>query len=116
MLSDMAASKRKAIPRLIRAATAGAIGLAAAGGLAAFASSASAAGLPGAAGGTPAAVFAQTDNPAGNQVIAFAQQRDGHLSQQEVVSTGGRGRIEGATPAGFGGLASAGSLTYDPQH
>ena len=37
MLSDTAMSKRKAIPRLIRAAAAGAIGLAAAGGLAAFA-------------------------------------------------------------------------------
>ena len=38
MLSDKPMSKRKAIPRLIRAATAGAIGLAAAGALAAFAS------------------------------------------------------------------------------
>ena len=47
MLSDTAMSKRKAIPRLIRAATAGAIGLAAAAGLAAFAGPASAAGLPG---------------------------------------------------------------------
>ena len=37
MLSDAAMSKRKAIPRLIRAAAAGVIGLAAAGGLAAFA-------------------------------------------------------------------------------
>jgi hypothetical protein len=37
MLSDTAMSKRKAIPRLVRAATAGSIGLAAAGGLAAFA-------------------------------------------------------------------------------
>ncbi len=36
MLSDTAVSKRKAIPRLIRAAAAGAIGLATAGGLAAF--------------------------------------------------------------------------------
>ncbi len=37
MLSDTAVSKRKAIPRLIRAAAVGAIGLATAGGLAAFA-------------------------------------------------------------------------------
>jgi hypothetical protein len=50
-LSDTAVSKRKAIPRLIRAATAGAIGLAAVGGLlAAFASPARAAGTPGTAG------------------------------------------------------------------
>jgi hypothetical protein len=37
MLRDTAVSKRKAMRRLIRAATAGAIGLAAVGGLAAFA-------------------------------------------------------------------------------
>jgi hypothetical protein len=37
MSSDSAVSKRKAIPRLIRVAAAGAIGLATAGGLAAFA-------------------------------------------------------------------------------
>ena len=107
-------SKRKAIPRLIRAAAAGAIGLAAAGGLAAFAGPASAADLPGTAGAAPPAVFVQTDNPAGNQVIAFAQQPDGQLSQEQVVSTGGLGGIEAATPAG--GLASQGSLTYDPEH
>jgi hypothetical protein len=116
MLSDPAVSKRKAMPRLIRAAAAGAIGLAAAGGLAAFAGPALAAGLPGPAGGAPPAVFVQTDNPAGNQVIAFAQQPGGQLSQREVVPTGGLGSIEAATPAGFGGLASQGSLTYDPGH
>ena len=116
MLNDTAMSKRKAIPRLIRAAAAGAIGLAAAGGLAAFAGPASAADLPGTAGAAPPAVFVQTDNPAGNQVIAFAQQPDGQLSQKQVVSTRGLGGIEAATPAGFGGLASQGSLTYDPGH
>ena len=116
MLSDSAVSKRKAIPRRIRAAAAGALGLAAAGGLAAFAGPASAADLPGTAGAAPPAVFVQTDNPAGNQVIALAQQPDGQLSQDQVVSTGGLGGIEAATPAGFGGLASAGSLTYDPGH
>jgi 6-phosphogluconolactonase (cycloisomerase 2 family) len=116
MLSDTAVSKRKTTSRLIRAATAGAIGLAAAGGLAAFASSASAAGVPSTAGVASPTVFVQTDNPAGNQVIALAQQRDGHLSQKQVVSTGGRGGIEAGTPAGFGGLASAGSLSYDPEH
>ena len=114
MLSDSAMSKRKAIPRLIRAAAAGAIGLAAAGGLAAFAGPASAADLPGTAGAAPPAVFVQTDNPAGNQVIAFAQQPGGQLSQEQIVSTGGLGGIEAATPAG--GLVSQGSLTYDPGH
>jgi 6-phosphogluconolactonase (cycloisomerase 2 family) len=112
MLSDSAVSKRKAIPRLIRAAAAGAIGLAAAGGLAAFAGPAQAADLPGTAGAAPPTVFVQTDNPAGNQVIAFAQQPDGQLSQEEVVSTGGLG----GTAAGANNLASQGSLTYDPGH
>jgi 6-phosphogluconolactonase (cycloisomerase 2 family) len=116
MFSDKPMSKRKAIPRLIRAAAAGALGLATAGGLAAFAGPASAADLPGTAGAAPPAVYVQTDNPAGNQVIALAQRPDGQLSQEQVVSTGGLGGIEAATPAGFGGLASAGSLTYDPGH
>ncbi|HMD26048.1 MAG TPA: beta-propeller fold lactonase family protein [Streptosporangiaceae bacterium] len=105
-------SKRKAIPRLARAAAAGALGLAAAGGLAAFAGPASAADLPGTAGAAPPAVFVQTDNPAGNQVIAFAQQPAGQLSQEQVVSTGGLGGAE----AGANNLASQGSLTYDPGH
>ena len=116
MLSDTAVSKRKAIPRLIRAATAGAIGLAAAGGLAAFAGPASAADLPGTAGRAAPTVFVQTDNPAGNQVIALAQRPGGQLFQEQVLSTGGLGGIEAATPAGFGGLASQGSLAYDPGH
>jgi 6-phosphogluconolactonase (cycloisomerase 2 family) len=112
MLSDSAMSKRKAIPRLIRAAAAGALGLAAAGGLAAFAGPAQAADLPGTAGAAPPTVFVQTDNPAGNQVIALAQQPDGQLSQEQVVSTGGLGGAE----AGANNLASQGSLTYDPEH
>ena len=49
-------------------------------------------------------------------MIALAQQPDGQLSRKEVVSTRGLGGIEAATPAGFGGLASQGSLTYDPEH
>jgi 6-phosphogluconolactonase (cycloisomerase 2 family) len=115
-LSDTAVSKRNAIPRLARAAAAGAIGLAAVGGLVAFASPALAASTPGTAGAAPPTVYVQTDNPAGNQVIALAQRPDGQLSREEVVSTGGLGGIEAATPAGFGGLASQGSLTYDPGH
>jgi DNA-binding beta-propeller fold protein YncE len=112
MLSDTAVRRRKAIRRVIRAAAAGAIGLAALGGLAAFAGPAQAAGRPDNAGVVPATVFVQTDNPAGNQVIAFAQQPGGQLSQEEVVSTGGLG---GAAD-GASNLASQGSLTYDPGH
>jgi 6-phosphogluconolactonase (cycloisomerase 2 family) len=71
-------------------------------------------GLP----GQPSNVFVQTDNPAGNQVIVFAEQPDGLLSQQEVVSTGGVGGVEAglAQAGGGGGLASQGGLTYDPKH
>ena len=74
-LSDTAVSRRKAIPRLIRAAAAGAIGLAAVGGLAAFAGPALAASTPGTAGAAPPTVYVQTDNPAGNQVIAVVWPR-----------------------------------------
>jgi 6-phosphogluconolactonase (cycloisomerase 2 family) len=111
MSSDLAVSKRKAIPRFIRVAAAGVIGLAAVGGLVAFAGPAQAADLPGTASAVqPPTVFVQTDNPAGNQVIAFARQPDGQLSQEEVVSTGGLGGMA----AGLNTLASQGSLTYDP--
>jgi hypothetical protein len=112
MLSDTAVSRRKAVPRLIRAAAIGAIGLAAAGGLTAFAGPARAADGPGTAGAVPPTVFVQTDNAAGNQVIAFAQQPAGQLSQEGVVSTGGLG----GAAAGANNLASQGSLTYDPAH
>jgi 6-phosphogluconolactonase (cycloisomerase 2 family) len=60
----------------------------------------------------PQSVFVQTNNPAGNQVIVFAQQPNGQLSQEQVVSTGGLG----AASAGASNLASEGSLTYDPAH
>jgi hypothetical protein len=110
MLHDGTVNKRIALAA--RAAAAAAIGLAAAAGLAAFAGPAQAADVPGTAGAVPPAVFVQTDNPAGNQVIAFARQPDGQLSQEEVVSTGGLG----GAAAGASNLASQGSLTYDPGH
>jgi hypothetical protein len=62
--------------------------------------------------GQAPAVFVQTDNPAGNQVIPFARQPNGQLSQEEAVSTGGLGGMA----AGANNLASQGSLTYDPEH
>ena len=60
----------------------------------------------------PPSVFVQTNNPAGNQVIVFARQANGQLSEEQVVSTGGLG---GASAAASN-LASEGSLTYDPVH
>jgi 6-phosphogluconolactonase (cycloisomerase 2 family) len=61
----------------------------------------------------PPTVFVQTDNPARNQVIVFAEQPDGQLSQHEVVSTGGLGGITAGSPGDH--LSSQGSLTYDPE-
>ncbi len=63
--------------------------------------------------GTPAghAVFVQTDNPAGNQVVAYSQAANGSLTQTAVYDTGGLGGIlEGSV---VDHLASQGSLTYD---
>jgi hypothetical protein len=62
--------------------------------------------------GQPPAIFVQTDNPAGNQVVTFAEQPNGQLSEDGVVSTGGLGGMS----AGATNLASQGSLTYDPEH
>jgi 6-phosphogluconolactonase (cycloisomerase 2 family) len=59
------------------------------------------------------AVFVQTDNPSGNQVIVFAQHRDGRLSEVGTVSTGGDGAVAAGSQADH--LASQGSLVYDAQ-
>ena len=77
-----AASKRTTIPRLIRTAAAGAIGLAAVGGLAAFAGPARAADTPGAAG----AVYTMTNSPAGNAIQAYARAGDGVADPGRHVS------------------------------
>ena len=60
------------------------------------------------------AMFVQTDNPTGNQVIVLAQHRDGRLSEAGMVSTGGRGGVARGSAADH--LASQGSLTYDAEH
>ncbi|GAA1942047.1 lactonase family protein [Kitasatospora viridis] len=60
------------------------------------------------------AVFVQTDNPAGNQVVAYHRGEDGQLTQREVYDTGGQGgKLDGSM---VDHLASQGSLTYDPEH
>jgi 6-phosphogluconolactonase (cycloisomerase 2 family) len=57
-------------------------------------------------------VFVQTDNLAGNAVIAYDQGRDGSLTEVGAYSTGGLGgQLEGSV---VDHLASQGSLTYDP--
>jgi 6-phosphogluconolactonase (cycloisomerase 2 family) len=82
-------------------------------GLAAAFSPSGYAALPGGGQGNPT-VFVQTDNPAGNQVIVLAQHRDGRLSEEAAVSTGGLGGIAAGSAADH--LASQGSLTYDAEH
>ena len=57
------------------------------------------------------AVFVQTDNPAGNQIVAYTQAANGSLTQAAVYNTGGLGGVlEGSV---VDHLASQGSLTYD---
>jgi 6-phosphogluconolactonase (cycloisomerase 2 family) len=59
-------------------------------------------------------VFVQTDNPVGNQVVAYDRAADGTLTQAGVYATGGRGGVlEGAVTDH---LASQGSLAYDRRH
>ncbi|MCC9307779.1 lactonase family protein [Kitasatospora sp. RB6PN24] len=60
------------------------------------------------------AVFVQTDNPDGNQVVAYRRGEDGHLTQKAVYDTGGLGGVLAGSVADH--LASQGSLTYDPEH
>jgi 6-phosphogluconolactonase (cycloisomerase 2 family) len=56
-------------------------------------------------------VFAQTDNTAGNQVIAYDQGRDGSLTEVGAYPTEGLGgELEGSV---VDHLASQGSLAYD---
>ena len=59
-------------------------------------------------------VFVQTDNTAGNQVIAYHRAGDGTLSLAGSYNTGGLGgQLTGSVSDH---LASQGSLTYDPRH
>jgi DNA-binding beta-propeller fold protein YncE len=60
------------------------------------------------------AVFVQTDNPAGNQVVAYHRNGDGTLSQVATYPTGGLGGV--LTGSVTDHLASQGSLAYDPGH
>ncbi len=65
------------------------------------------------AAGTEHAVFVQTDNIAGNQVVAYDRASDGTLTQLAVYNTGGLGgALEGAV---VDHLASQGGLAYDRQ-
>jgi 6-phosphogluconolactonase (cycloisomerase 2 family) len=58
------------------------------------------------------AVFVQTDNTAGNQVVAYQRAADGALTQAAAYPTGGRGGVLAGSMVDH--LASQGSLQYDP--
>jgi 6-phosphogluconolactonase (cycloisomerase 2 family) len=59
-------------------------------------------------------VFVQTDNPAGNQIVAYLRAGNGTLTEAGTYSTGGLGGVLAGSVADH--LASEGSLTYDSQH
>ena len=60
------------------------------------------------------AVFVQTDNPLGNQIVAYRRAEDGTLSWDGIYNTGGLGGVLSGSVVDH--LASQGSLTYDPRH
>jgi hypothetical protein len=62
--------------------------------------------------GASQAVFVQTDNPSGNQVVAYYRAPDGVLTQAGTYATGGLGGILAGSAVDH--LASQGSLSYDP--
>jgi len=81
----------------------------------AYARTARAAEAPSAFGhGADHALFVQTDNPAGNQVVAYTRAADGTLTASNSYPTGGLGGVLGGSVVDH--LASQGSLTYDQQH
>ncbi|MDQ1466333.1 MAG: hypothetical protein QOH10_748 [Actinomycetota bacterium] len=59
-------------------------------------------------------VFVQTDDPAGNQVVAYHRTADGTLTLAGTYDTGGKGGILDGSVVDH--LASQGSLTYDAEH
>ncbi|MFD5817743.1 lactonase family protein [Streptomyces sp. NPDC127038] len=60
------------------------------------------------------AVFVQTDNPAGNQIVAYRRAENGRLTQLRTYDTHGLGGVLDGSVADH--LASQGSLTYDRRH
>jgi 6-phosphogluconolactonase (cycloisomerase 2 family) len=70
--------------------------------------------IPGFATGANHAVFVQTDNTAGNQIVAYQRNSNGTLVQAGTYATGGLGGVLNGSAVDH--LASQGSLTYDQQN
>jgi DNA-binding beta-propeller fold protein YncE len=81
---------------------------------AAFAGPASAATAHDFFPGADHAVFVQTDNTAGNRVVAYHRSGDGRLTWAHSYSTHGLGGVLSGSVVDH--LASQGSLSYDPGH
>src|SRR5438445_4496017 len=64
--------------------------------------------------GADHAVFVQTDDPAGNSIVAYARHDDGTLTFAGTYGTGGNGGR--AAGAAVDPLASQGGLVYDANH
>src|SRR5256886_15971107 len=64
--------------------------------------------------GADHAVFVQTDDPAGNAIVAYARHNDGTLTFAGTYATGGNGGR--AAGAAVDPLASQGGLVYDGNH
>jgi hypothetical protein len=67
--------------------------------------------LAGYGGGGGRAVFVQTDNPGGNEIVAYNRSGAGALTQTGVYPTGGLGGILAGSVVDH--LASQGSLVFD---
>ena len=63
-------------------------------------------------GGANHVVFVQTDNTAGNQVVAYDRADNGQLTLANTYSTGGLGGVLSGSVVDH--LASQGALAYDP--
>ncbi len=100
----------KALSRLVPAAAA-AVAVAAFAAPAAFAATGAANGAQGGPGG---AVFALTDNTAGNAVAAYHRAPDGALTAAGSYPTGGLGGVLSGSVVDH--TASQGSLAYDEAH
>jgi 6-phosphogluconolactonase (cycloisomerase 2 family) len=103
----------KALTRLVPVAAVAAVAVAAFTAPAAFAATTSAAGHE-SGDGASGAVFALTDNTAGNAVVAYHRAADGTLTQAGSYATGGRGGVLAGSVVDH--TASQGALAYDQAH